>query len=215
MPQILQVDIPASHGRLEGLLRLPDAAGDVAPPFAAVVCHPHPQFQGTMHNKVVFTLARALADAGGPALRFNFRGVGRSTGIYDDGRGESDDVRAALDWLAQRLPGAPLWLAGFSFGAWVGLPVGCEDPRVERIIGAGVPVDLLSVATLASCAKPKLIIQGEHDEYGPLDRLRPWFDRLPEPKELRIVAGATHFFTDRLAEVAAIVLHWTQAAQVR
>ena len=136
MAQLIQTDIPAPHGLLEGLLRLPDGMaasasdGEARPAHAAVVCHPHPQFGGTMHNKVVFRLAAALVEHGIPALRFNFRGVGRSTGSYDEGRGEADDVRAALAALAARYPGVPLLLAGFSFGAWVGLPVGCADPRV-------------------------------------------------------------------------------------
>ncbi len=212
VPQIAQVDIPAPHGILEGLLRLPDGPEGAAPPFAAVVCHPDPQSQGTMHNKVAFTLARALNDAGGPALRFNFRGVGRSTGVYGEGLGEADDTRAALDWLALRFPGAPLWLAGFSFGAWVGLPVGCADTRVTRVIGAGVPVGMLPVASLADCAKPKLIVQGADDEYGPLDALRPWFERLPPPKDLHVVTGAAHFFTDRLVEVAAVVTGWATSS---
>jgi alpha/beta superfamily hydrolase len=213
MAQLIQTDIPAPHGLLEGLLRLPDglaasaaeAGGDPAqtPQRAAVVCHPHPQFGGTMHNKVVFRLAAALVEYGAPALRFNFRGVGRSTGAYDEGRGEADDVRAALDALAARYPGVPLLLAGFSFGAWVGLPVGCADARVTHLIGAGAPVSLLQADDLASCVKPKLIVQGEHDQYGSRPALEAWFARLPEPKRLSIVPGADHFFTQQQSELAA------------
>lgn len=208
MAQLIQTDIPAPHGILEGLLRLPDGMTDGAieaarPPLAAVVCHPHPQFGGTMHNKVVFRIAAALADHGIPALRFNFRGVGRSTGGYDDGRGEADDIRAALDAIAQRFPATPLLLGGFSFGAWTGLPVGCADPRVTHLIGVGVPVRLLEVDDLADCAKPKLIVQGELDEYGPQMALDTWFARLPEPKRLTTVPGADHFFTRYQAELAA------------
>jgi len=204
MAQLEAVDIPASHGILEGLLRLPDGA---APPrMAALVCHPHPLFGGTMHNKVVFRVAQALGELGMPVLRFNFRGVGRSTGVHDEGRGEADDVRAALDALAARFPDVPLCLAGFSFGSWVGLPVGCADPRVVQLVGVGVPVSLLGTATLAGCAKPKLIVQGERDEYGPLDALRPWYARLPEPKALTIVPGADHFFTDYQTELRDAVL---------
>ncbi len=216
MAQLIQTDIPASHGILEGLLRLPDgvaaSAGDAGdadangaalPTMAAVVCHPHPQFGGTMHNKVVFRLAAALVEHHIPALRFNFRGVGRSTGAYAEGRGEAEDVRAALDALAARYPGAPLLLAGFSFGAWVGLPVGCADPRVTHLIAAGAPVSLLHADDLAGCVKPKLIVQGALDQYGPRAALEQWFVRLPEPKRLTIVPGADHFFTQQQNELAA------------
>lgn len=213
MAQLIQTDIPAPHGILEGLLRLPDhmaasaadaqQTGGPLPTMAAVVCHPHPQFGGTMHNKVVFRVAAALVEQGIPALRFNFRGVGRSTGEWDNGPGEADDVRAALDALSARYPGAPLLLAGFSFGSWVGLPVGCADPRVTHLIGVGVPVSLLSTDTLTDCVKPKLIVQGELDEYGPRPALEQWFARLAEPKRLTIVPGADHFFMRYQDELAA------------
>lgn len=205
MAQLIQTDIPAPHGLLEGLLRLPDeqVSAESPPKMAAVVCHPHPQFGGTMHNKVVFRIAAALVDHGIPALRFNFRGVGRSTGVYDDGRGEADDIRAALDALDARFPGTPLLLAGFSFGAWTGLPVGCADPRVTHLLGVGAPVRLLQVSTLAGCAKPKLIVQGERDEYGLREQLEAWYADLPEPKRLTIVPGSDHFFTKYQSELAA------------
>jgi alpha/beta superfamily hydrolase len=190
-------EIPAAHGHLEGLLRLPDAVAD-PPAMAAVVCHPHPQFGGSMHTKTVFRIAQALVDLGVPTLRFNFRGVGRSTGVYDEGRGERDDVRFALDALAGRFPGVPLCLGGFSFGSWVGLPVGCGDERVRQLLGVGVPVRLLTTSALEGCAppvKPKLVVQGQYDEYGPLESLLPWFERLPPPRQLEIIPGADHFFT--------------------
>lgn len=210
MATIEAVDIPAPHGLLEGLLRI-DGPLEDRPTLAAVVCHPHPLGQGTMHNKVVFTLAKALNAAGIPALRFNFRGVGRSTGRYDNGVGEAADARTALDWLAARFPAVPLLLAGFSFGAWIGLPVGCADPRVTRLIGAGIPTDLLDVATLVDCPKAKLIVQGSNDEYGPLPSLHAWYAHLAVPKELHVVAGASHFFTDHLEELATTVTAWAQA----
>lgn len=204
MPQLHAIDIPAAHGILEGLLRLPDP-GEAAP-MAAMVCHPHPRFGGTMHNKVVFRVAQALGEVGMPVLRFNFRGVGRSTGTYDEGRGERDDVRAALDALAGRYPDLPLCLAGFSFGSWVGLPVGCADARVAQLIGVGVPVSLLSTDALAECAKPKLVVQGERDQYGPRTALLSWFEQLPEPKRITIVAGADHFFTEYQQQLLDAVL---------
>jgi uncharacterized protein len=208
--QIEQVEIPAPHGFLEGLLRQPDAAAaptsDARPAMAAVVCHPHPQGGGTMHNKVVFRVAQALTEVGMPTLRFNFRGVGRSTGRYDGGRGEADDVRASLDYLAARFPGVPLCLAGFSFGAWVGLPVGCADPRVRQLVGVGIPVSLLSADALAGCVTPKLIVQGERDQHGPLAAFQPWYHALPESKRLVIVPGADHFFAQQQEELRAAVV---------
>jgi alpha/beta superfamily hydrolase len=203
MAQLLALDIPAPHGILDGLLRLPDVPLDApaAPRMAAVVCHPHPRFGGTMHNKVVFRIAQALGAIGMPALRFNFRGVGRSTGVYDEGRGEADDVRAALDALAERYPSIPLLLAGFSFGSWVGLPVGCADPRVTHLIGAGVPVSLLSTDALEDCAKPKLIVQGALDQYGPQRALEVWYARVPPPKRLILIPNADHFFTRQQPEL--------------
>ena len=206
MAQLIAIDIPAPHGFLEALLRLPDAPNTAvasAPTrMAALVCHPHPQFGGTMHNKVVFRIAQALGELGLPTLRFNYRGVGRSTGAYDDGRGEADDIRTALDALAARFPGAALCLAGFSFGAWLGLPIGCADARVRQLIGVGVPVSLLSVGALGGCDKPKLIVQGAADQYGPLAALQPWYAALAEPKRLTIVPQADHFFTQQQAELA-------------
>ena len=214
MPQLNQVEIPAPHGFLEGLLREPDhpaqPSAASSPAMAAVICHPHPEGGGTMHNKVVFRIAQALGDVGMPALRFNFRGVGRSTGHFDEGRGEGDDVRAALDYLATRYPETPLCLAGFSFGSWVGLPVGCADDRVQQLIGVGVPVRLLGVDSLAGCTKPKLIIQGERDQYGPLDALRLWYENLDEPKQLVVIAGADHFFTQQQEELRSAVVEYFQ-----
>lgn len=208
MAHIETVEIPTTHGMLEGLLRTSE---DASPPRRiALVCHPHPLGGGTMHNKVVFAITRALSDLGIPALRFNFRGVGRSTGSYDNGRGESDDVRSALDWLANRYPDLPIISAGFSFGVWVGLPIGATDPRVTHLIGVGVPVSHLSVAPLDECPKPKLFVQGTRDEYGALPDLEGWFAKVAEPKTLQIIEGATHFFVDQLPELATAITAWTQ-----
>jgi alpha/beta superfamily hydrolase len=194
------IEIPTHDGFLEALLRLPDSGGD-AHAMAAVVCHPHPLGGGTMHNKVVFRVAQALGDLGLPVLRFNFRGVGRSTGRYDDGRGEADDARAALSFLAQRFPDSALCLAGFSFGSWVGLPVGCADPLVRQLIGVGVPFSSLVTEILGECRKHKLIVQGEQDQYGGPAKLIPWFEQLSEPKQLVVVPGADHFFSDSQTEL--------------
>ena len=156
-----------------------------------------------MHNKVAFRLAAALVELGAPALRFNFRGVGRSTGAFAEGVGEAEDAQAALDAMATRYPGAALLLAGFSFGSWVGLPVGCADPRVTHLVGAGIPVSLLRTDALADCAKPKLFVQGELDQYGPRAELEDWYARVSEPKSLTIIPGADHFFTQHQAELSA------------
>jgi alpha/beta superfamily hydrolase len=209
VPQLAALSIPAPHGTLEGLLRQADVPTEVR--MAAVVCHPHPLGGGTMHSKVVFRVAQALGEVGMPVLRFNFRGVGRSTGLFDQGRGEADDVRAALDRLATLYPGVPLCLAGASFGAWVGLPVGCADARVRQIVGVAVPVETLDMVTLARCARPKLIVQGEDDEYGPLPALEHWFAALPEPKRLAIVPGADHLFSGHQAELRAAIVAYFRA----
>ena len=214
MARLLNVDIPVGHGLLEGLLRLPDAETP-HPWLAAVVCHPHPVQGGTLNNKVAFRIAQAFVDCGVPALRFNFRGVGRSTGSFDDGRGERDDVRAALDELQRRYPGVALAVGGISFGSWVGLPVGCADERVRLLMGVGVPVATLPVDSLADCAKPKLIVQGQYDEFGPEAQLRAWFDGLPDPKAVRIVAGADHLFTRHQTELYDALLALLRAEQAR
>ncbi len=163
-------------GRLEALLWAPPDREDGAQPLlAAVVCHPHPLFGGTMHNKVVYQTAKTLHRFSLPVLRFNFRGVGLSEGVHDEGNGEGDDVSAALDFLAAEYPGVPLLLAGFSFGSWVGLRVGCGDPRVTDLIGLGLPVGDLGrreFSYLESCGKPKLLVSGEFDQYGPPEKLK-------------------------------------------
>jgi alpha/beta superfamily hydrolase len=208
MPQLQHLEISAPHGHLEGLLRLPEREGPAQ--MAAVVCHPHPLFGGTMHNKTVFRIGQALNQVGMPVLRFNFRGVGLSTGSYDEGRGEQDDVRAALEYLQAQFPQMPLCVAGFSFGAWTGLRVGCADARVEQLVGVGVPTALLSANYLAGCAIPKLVVQGELDQYGPQSELLPWFEAIAEPKHLEIVPDADHFFTDHLDELAQAITRYFQ-----
>lgn len=197
------IDGPA--GRLESMLW---TVAERDPRLVAVVCHPHPLFAGTMHNKVVYQAAKALHNAGAPVLRFNFRGAGLSEGTHDKGRGEQDDVRAALGYLAGQFPGKPILLAGFSFGAWVGLRVGCEDGRVTRLIGLGLPVNGSDLMYLRACVKPKLIIQGGNDQYGSRANLEPLFDAMPEPKRLVIVEGADHFFAGKLDQVADAINRW-------
>jgi alpha/beta superfamily hydrolase len=206
------ITFPGLAGQLEGLLWMPARPN---PPIAAVVCHPHPLFGGSMHNKVVYQVARTLDRLGVPTLRFNFRGVGRSGGNHDRGRGEQDDVRAALDRLAAELTGTPLLVAGFSFGCWVGLRVGCEDERVTELIGLGAPVNNSYLNYLASCEKPRLLVQGENDQYGSPKRLNQLVESFPvkvrEMTQVVIVPGADHFFAGLLNRVDAAVTEWLAA----
>jgi uncharacterized protein len=204
--------IQAPAGRLEAMLW---TVADAQPSRAALVCHPHPLFGGTMHNNVVYQAAKALHEAGIPVLRFNFRGAGLSEGLHDKGRGEQDDVQAALNYLAeQQFPGKPILLAGFSFGAWVGLRVGCEDARVEGLIGLGLPVDSSDLGYLKECGKPKLVIQGGNDQYGSRAKLETLFATLPEPKRLLVVDGADHFFAGKLDRVGAEIADWVRQAPI-
>jgi hypothetical protein len=198
-------------GSLEALLW---TVSTQTPESVALVCHPHPLFGGTMHNKVVYQAAKALHQAGMPVLRFNFRGAGLSQGKHDEGRGELDDVRAALNYLAEEFPGAPILVAGFSFGACVGLGVGREDSRVTRLIGLGIPLNRCDMNYLRDCVKPKLFISGGNDEFGPRDKVEELFAALPEPKRLKIVEGVDHFFAGKLGEVGAEIADWVRGATV-
>lgn len=194
-------------GRLEAMLwTAPKTAG--TPRRVAVVCHPHPLFGGTMHNKVVFQLAKSLHQEGAPVLRFNFRGAGLSEGRHDKGRGEIGDVAAALDYLAKEFPGKPILLAGFSFGAYVGLRAGCADERVKEVVGAGLPVNDSDLSYLTECAKPKLILQSAHDQYGSRERTEALFEQLPEPKEIAFIEAPDHFFEGKLPEMGRALEKW-------
>jgi hypothetical protein len=192
-------------GRLEATLWTASVA---EPDFVAVVCHPHPLYGGTMHNKVVYQAAKALHQYGASVLRFNFRGVEQSEGAHDRGVGEQADVRAALDYLSAEFPGRPIVAAGFSFGSWVALRVGCEDARVTSLIGLGLPVDNVDISYLRSCAKPKLLIQGGQDQFGSRANIEGLFTTIPEPKRLVIVEGADHFFAGHLDAVGAAISAW-------
>jgi hypothetical protein len=207
MPEVFHrsIFLKGPAGRLETSLWTASAA---EPDFVAVVCHPHPLYGGTMHNKVVYQAAKALHKRGAAVLRFNFRGAGQSEGAHDRGIGEQADVRAALDYLSTEFPGKPSVLAGFSFGSWVGLRVGCEDARATRLIGLGLPVDKTDLKYLRSCAKPKLIIQGGQDQFGSRANIEALFTTIPEPKHLVIVEGADHFFTGHLDAVGAAIDDW-------
>jgi uncharacterized protein len=209
------LDGPA--GRLEALLN----AGAEHATHAAVVCHPHPLFGGTLHNKVVFHTMKALNSFGFPVLRFNFRGTGLSQGDHDHGIGEVDDVRAALDWLDHGLH-LPLIFAGFSFGAAVGLKAACADSRVRAAISVGTPLVPVAADTelprtytfdfLHDCAKPKVFVSGARDQFGPRTKLETLVRSLPEPKKLVVIEGADHFFEGRLRELREAIETWVKEA---
>ncbi len=189
----LFLDGPA--GRLEALLEEPEAA---APRMAAVVCHPHPQHGGTMHNKVVYRLARGLRRAGAVVLRFNYRGVNLSEGVYDEGVGEKEDARAAVTWLRGRYPEAPLWLAGFSFGSRIALSLGCEGVGARKLIAVGFPATYQDSARLGRCDVPRVFIQSTNDRFGPRAAMEEYFESLNEGKELYWVEAGDHFFAGAL-----------------
>jgi uncharacterized protein len=180
----------------------------VRPPLAALVCHPHPLYGGTMHNKVVYQTAKSLDVLRLPVMRFNFRGAGLSEGKHDKGQGEQGDVRAALDFLAGAFPGVPLLLAGFSFGCWVGLNVACGDERVAELIGLGTPVNNADFSFLQSCRKPKLFVHGSEDIHGAAEKVRTLVESLPGEKHLVVVPGADHFFAGKLDQLSQALTSW-------
>jgi uncharacterized protein len=203
-------DLRGPAGRLEALLNMgrPDA------PYAALVCHPHPLFGGTMHNKVVYHTMKTFQAYGLPVLRFNFRGAGLSEGKHDSGRGEVSDVRAALDWL-QKEYSLPLLFAGFSFGSHVGFRACCSDERVKGIAALGLPVQAggreYHYNFLATCRQPKILISGSADEYGPHEALEAVVAGAAPPAELVLVPGADHFFVGKLDQMQAALSSWLEA----
>ena len=204
--------IAVEHGQLEAILKEPRSGSRSG---VALVLHPHPLGGGTMHNKVVFRAASALNDAGLIVLRINFRGVGQSTGVHDEGRGELEDVRAGIEYLAITYPGETITLCGFSFGARVGLEVGMTDDRVNRMISIGTPVDKYDFDFLESCSKPLLFVHGEQDEFGSVPRLRELgsaIQRHNSRVELHIIKGADHFFEGHLDELKQVITRWASAS---
>ena len=204
----LFLDGPA--GRLEALLN----AGAPSATHAALVCHPHPVYGGTLHNKVVFHTMKALNSFGFPVLRFNFRGTGLSEGEHAGGIGEVEDVRAALEWLEREFT-LPIIFAGFSFGAAVGLRAACPDERVKALIGLGLPAAVLDNRTydfdfLRSCTKPKLFVSGSRDQFGPPGKLEALVQSFAEPKKLVRVEAGDHFFEGRLKELRAVIEGWVR-----
>ena len=196
----LSIDGPA--GKIEALLEEPD---DQAPNASVLICHPHPLHGGTMHNKVVYRIARGLRRAGSAVLRFNYRGVNRSEGKYDGGAGETDDARAALAVLRYRYPELPFSLAGFSFGSPIILKLGCEIAGVTRLVAVGFPASHPESAELGRCDVPRVFIQSTHDEFCPVDAMEVYFTGLPGRKELIWVQARDHFFAGALDEFETAV----------
>lgn len=207
---IRSLSLPGAAGRLEALLN----AGSPNATHAAVVCHPHPLFGGTLHNKVVFHTMKALNNFGFPVLRFNFRGAGLSEGEHANGIGEVDDVRAALDWLEHEFT-LPVIFAGFSFGAAVGLRAACADDRVRLLVALGlpaVPVEdrVYDFDFLRACPKPKLFVSGSRDQFGPTGKLEALVQTFADPKKLVRIEAGDHFFEGRLKELRAAIEEWTR-----
>jgi alpha/beta superfamily hydrolase len=190
-------EIEGPAGPLEVLIEKP--AGD--PRAAIVFAHPLPIQGGTMHTKVVFQGTKALARIGCVVLRFNFRGVGRSAGQWNEGRGEMDDFRAAVDFMASQYPGKDVWAAGFSFGAYVALTAGAEDDRICALIGIAPPVNRYDFTVVKESTKPKFIIHGEGDELIPIKAVREFYAQLADPKELVEIDRANHLFDAQVGEV--------------
>ena len=207
--------IEGPAGRLEALLN----QGDENATHAALICHPHPLYGGTLHNKVVFHTMKVLNSFGFPVLRFNFRGAGLSQGEHDNGIGEIDDVRTTLDWLDREFH-VPIVLAGFSFGAAVGLQAACPDPRVKAVIGLGIPVlpadeRAYDFSFLQACAKPKLFVSGARDQFGPRSQLEQLMESIAEPRKLVIIEGADHFFAGRLRELREVIEEWVKQVIIK
>jgi alpha/beta superfamily hydrolase len=217
MTTIPMREIRGPVGRLETLLDEPaprpgvDDTGiladgqPVGPRAAVVLAHPHPQYGGTMHTKVVYQVAKALGRIGCAVLRFNFRGAGMTAGAFSDGPGEMDDFRAALGFMRDRYPSAALWAAGVSFGGWVGLTVGAGDGRVSTLLGIALPLSHYDFEAVRLSAKPKFFVQGERDEICPLRKMREFYATCVEPKELVVIDAANHVFDGQTGEVADTV----------
>ena len=200
--------IPASHGHLEAILKEPAGVQH----GIGLVCHPHPLGGGTMHNKGVFRIAAGLVDAGLTTLRFNFRGVGASTGEHSEIAGGLGDVRDALTYLEGHYPTDAITLAGFSFGSRVGLEVGAMDDRVARLISVGTPVDKYAdYDFLTRAHRPILFVHGGRDEFGSLDNLKRLVDEVSKYNDTELVVfdDSGHFFDEHLSELRDAVRDWT------
>ena len=194
-------EIAGPAGPLEALLDEPEGQ----PRAVAVMGHPHPLHGGTMHTKALYQAAKALPRIGVAALRFNFRGVGRSAGVFDSGPGEKEDFKTAIAFMSERFPDLPIWAGGMSFGSWIAMTVGAEDPRVSLLFGIAPPVDRYDFEALKTCTLPKFIIHGEADELISIKDVRKFYSQLPEPKELVTIEDANHLFEGKTSMVGEAV----------
>jgi uncharacterized protein len=211
------LELSGSAGRLEALLDEPSPAGSLGADgivsggyergvrAAVVFAHPHTEYGGTMHTKVVYQAAKALSRIGCAVLRFNFRGAGASAGQFTNGPGEMDDFRAALTAINEKYPEVPLWAAGMSFGSWVALTVGAEDPRVSTLIGIALPISRYDFGAVERTTKPKFFIHGEFDELVSVKLMREFYARCEEPKELVVIEAADHLFEGKVSQVAEAI----------
>ncbi len=208
------LDLKGPLGRLEALLEEPADARGVGPTglveagrgerlkAAVVFAHPHPQMGGTMHTKVVYHASKALSRIGCAVLRFNFRGAGKSDGVFDNGVGEQDDVRAALAFMRDRYPDAPLWAGGMSFGGYVGLTAAAAEPDVSALIGIALPLSRYDFSAVQESPKAKFFILGERDDICSVKEMRQFYAHAAEPKELVVIDGADHLFEGKVTDVA-------------
>ncbi len=212
-----RLELPGPAGRLEALLDEPAVAGSIGPDgianpgyaegvrAAVVFAHPHTGYGGTMHTKAVYQAAKALSRIGCAVLRFNFRGAGASEGSFTNGPGEMEDFRAALDVMREKYPEVPLWAAGMSFGSWVAMTIGAEDPRVATLLGISLPVSRYDFSAVELSTKAKFFIHGEFDELCPLREMRAFYARAVEPKELVVIDAADHLFDGKISEVVSAI----------
>ncbi len=210
MPEII---INGAEGRLEG--RYTPAKGD-RPPIVLLL-HPHPQHGGTMHNKVIYALHQVFVRQGFSTLRFNFRGVGRSQGGFGRGEGELTDAASALDWLQSTNPNArACWIAGYSFGAWIGMQLLMRRPEIDRFISVAPPANIYDFAFLAPCPSSGLIIQGDKDDVVPEESVKKLTEKLSKQRDIfidyRVLKGATHFFSDKLEKLESMTEDYLQTA---
>jgi alpha/beta superfamily hydrolase len=195
--------LPGLAGKLEALLEEPE---DADPVEAAVICHPHPQHGGTMHNKVVYRLARGLRKSGCVVLRFNYRGVNLSEGAYDRGLGETEDARVALRELQSRYPYLPVMAAGFSFGSRIALRLTSQEKIIQRVIPVGFPTTIAEHAFVNAVHVPKFFVQSTHDNFAPRPDFEKFFETVPLPKHVEWIESADHFFKDALDDYETAIL---------
>ena len=197
--------IPGPCGQLETLFVTP---ADTEPTAIAIVCHPHPQQEGTMHNKVVTTLHKAFEYGNAATLRFNYRGVGLSEGIFDNAVGECDDLRAIICWAQQQYPQLPLYLSGFSFGAYIAARVANDDQLAQRLVTVAPAVDHYSFANLTNIKCPWLVVHGDQDDVATFSTVKAWAQNPPSPLEFVVIKETGHFFHRRLIELRELIIGW-------